>query len=88
MPSTIEVAQGTAADFIKLAMIKIDTKFKAKGLKAAMLLSVHDEIVFELPPDELAVVKEIVTETMEGIWSLKVPLKVNVAVGENWAEAH
>jgi len=80
--------QGTAADFIKLAMIKIDTKLKAKGLKAAMLLSVHDEIVFEVPPDELAIVQNIVKETMEGIWSLKVPLKVNIVVGENWAEAH
>jgi DNA polymerase-1 len=80
--------QGTAADFIKLAMIKIDRKFKAKGLKAAMLLSVHDEIVFEVPPDELAVVQNIVKDTMEGVWSLKVPLKVNVVVGENWAEAH
>jgi len=80
--------QGTAADFIKLAMIKIDTKFKANGLKTAMLLSVHDEIVFEVPPDELTIVQNIVKETMEGIWSLKVPLKVNMVVGENWAEAH
>ncbi|MFC1826084.1 DNA polymerase, partial [Thermodesulfobacteriota bacterium] len=80
--------QGTAADFIKLAMIKIDAQFKAKSLKAAMLLSVHDEIVFEVPPDELAIVQNIVKETMEGVWSLKVPLKVNVVVGDNWAEAH
>jgi len=80
--------QGTAADFIKLAMIKIDTKFKANSLKTAMLLSVHDEIVFEVPPDELTIVRNIVKETMEGIWSLKVPLKVNMVVGENWAEAH
>jgi len=80
--------QGTAADLIKLAMIKVAAVFKEKGLKAAMLLSVHDEIVFEVPPDELEVACNIVKETMEGIWDLKVPLKVNVVVGENWAEAH
>lgn len=80
--------QGTAADLIKLAMINVNAVFQAKGLKAAMLLSVHDEIVFEVPPDELEVVCSIVKETMEGIWNLKVPLKVNVGRGENWAEAH
>jgi DNA polymerase-1 len=80
--------QGTAADLIKVAMIKVDSEFTKNGLKSAMLLSVHDEIVFEVPPDELDEVKSIVKKTMEGIWDLKVPLKVNVAVGENWAEAH
>jgi DNA polymerase-1 len=53
-----------------------------------MLLSVHDEIVFEAPPDELESVKLLVKEIMEGIWELKVPLKVNLASGKNWAEAH
>jgi DNA polymerase-1 len=80
--------QGTAADLIKLAMIRVDEAFRQKGLRSAMLLSVHDEIVFEVPPDELAFVKCLVKDIMEGIWSLKVPLKVNVASGENWAEAH
>jgi len=80
--------QGTAADLIKLAMIHVDAAFGEKGLKSAMLLSVHDEIVFEVPPEELEPVKNLVKKTMEGIWDLKVPLKVNVGSGSNWAEAH
>ena len=80
--------QGTAADLIKLAMIRVDAAFRERGLNSAMLLSVHDEIVFEVPPEELASVKVLVKEIMEGIWNLKVPLKVNLALGDNWAEAH
>jgi DNA polymerase-1 len=80
--------QGTAADLIKLAMIHVDAAFGEKGLKSAMLLSVHDEIVFEVPSEELEPVKNLVKKTMEGIWDLKVPLKVNVVSGSNWAEAH
>ncbi len=80
--------QGTAADLIKLAMIRVDEAFRRDSLNSAMLLSVHDEIVFEVPSEELASVKRLVKETMEEIWNLKVPLKVNVASGENWAEAH
>jgi DNA polymerase-1 len=53
-----------------------------------MLLSVHDELVFEVPPDELEPVKELIRSIMEGVWELKVPLKVNLAWGENWAEIH
>ena len=80
--------QGSAADLIKVAMIKVDKAFKEKNMKSAMLLSVHDELIFEVPPDELNTVKKLVKEIMEGVWELKVPLKVNVACGENWAEAH
>ena len=80
--------QGSAADLIKVAMIKMDQTFKEKKLKSAMLLSVHDELIFEVPPDELNTVKKLVKKIMEGVWELKVPLKVNVACGENWAEAH
>jgi len=80
--------QGTAADLIKIAMITVDSAFREKGLKSAMLLSVHDEIVFEVPPDELDTVSNLVKEIMESVWDLKVPLKVNIAVGKNWAEAH
>ena len=80
--------QGSAADLIKVAMIKMDETFKEKKLKSAMLLSVHDELIFEVPPDELNTVKKLVKKIMEGVWELKVPLKVNVACGENWAEAH
>ena len=80
--------QGSAADLIKLAMIHIDNAFRERKLKSAMLLSVHDELVFEVPSEELDVVPPLVKEIMENIWDLKVPLKVNVAVGKNWAEAH
>ena len=80
--------QGSAADLIKVAMIKVDKAFREKKLKSAMLLSVHDELIFEVPPDELGIVKKLVKEIMEGVWDLKVPLKVNVACGENWALAH
>jgi DNA polymerase-1 len=80
--------QGTAADLIKLAMIRVDTAFSEKKLNAAMLLSVHDEIVFEVPPEELETAEKLVKEIMEGIWNLKAPLKVNITSGSNWAEAH
>jgi DNA polymerase-1 len=69
-------------------MINIDGALRDKNLRSAMLLSVHDELVFEVPPDELDTVSPLVKRTMENIWDLKVPLEVNVAVGNNWAEAH
>ncbi len=80
--------QGTAADLIKLAMIRLDRAMEAKNLKSAMLLSVHDEIILEVPPEELSVAKTLVQKEMEGVWQLKVPLKVNLDVGQNWSEAH
>lgn len=80
--------QGTAADLIKIAMVKTDAEFEKRNLKSAMILSVHDELVFEVPPEELDIVKSLVREIMEGLWDLRVPLKVNVAWGKNWSEAH
>jgi DNA polymerase-1 len=80
--------QGTAADLIKIAMIRVDAELQRRRMKTAMLLSVHDELLFEVPPGELDEARELIRSTMEGIWQLKVPLKVNVAVGSNWAEAH
>jgi DNA polymerase-1 len=80
--------QGSAADLIKLAMINIDSALRDRKLKSAMLLSVHDELVFEVPPAELDTVKPLIKKIMENVWDLKVPLAVNVAVGNNWAEAH
>jgi DNA polymerase-1 len=80
--------QGSAADLIKLAMIQIDALLARERMEAAMLLTVHDELVFEVPPAEESTLARRVTETMQGIWQLKVPLKVNVAGGANWAEAH
>ncbi|MFO7964289.1 MAG: DNA polymerase I [Desulfobacterales bacterium] len=80
--------QGTAADLIKLAMIHIHREIEKRGLQSAMLLTVHDELVFEVPSEELELAVSLVKTTMEGIWDLKVPLKVNIAQGENWAAAH
>jgi DNA polymerase-1 len=80
--------QGSAADLIKVAMIEVDGLLRRKGFRSAMLLSVHDEIVLEVPPDEIKTVTGLVEDVMEGIWDLAVPLKVNVASGSNWAEAH
>jgi DNA polymerase-1 len=80
--------QGTAADLIKLAMIQVDADFSEKGFQAAMLLTVHDELVFEVPEYELETVTTRIRDIMEGVWHLKVPLKVNIASGKNWAEAH
>ncbi|MDI6687107.1 MAG: DNA polymerase I [Desulfobacterales bacterium] len=80
--------QGTAADLIKVAMINVDFTLRDRNLKSAMLLSVHDEIVFEAPHDEIDLLQKLVKNIMEGVWDLKVPLKVNIASGINWAEAH
>ena len=80
--------QGSAADLIKVAMIRVNQALNEKRLKSAMLLTVHDELVFEVPPDELKVVTRLVKDIMEGVWKLKVPLKINIAHGNNWDEAH
>jgi DNA polymerase-1 len=78
--------QGTAADLIKIAMVRIHEAFAREGMKAKMLLQVHDELIFEVPSKELETVKECVTHIMEGVYALRVPLKVDVKVGQNWAE--
>jgi len=80
--------QGTAADLIKVAMIRTAALLKERQLETVMLLSVHDEIVFEVPDDELDTIRHLVPDIMENVWALKVPLKVNVSWGRNWAEAH
>ncbi len=79
--------QGTAADIIKLAMIAIDRLIIQQKLKTRMLLQVHDELLFEVPPEEIEVIQQIVREKMENVVKLAVPLVVNLAVGKNWAEA-
>lgn len=80
--------QGTAADLIKMAMIQMDRALRKGNLKTKMLLSVHDEIVFEVPREELETLVVLAPQVMEGVWDLKVPLKVNAAWGDNWADAH
>ncbi|MDI6890751.1 MAG: DNA polymerase I [Thermodesulfovibrionales bacterium] len=80
--------QGTAADIIKIAMINIRKRFKGRGLKAKMILQVHDELLFELPMRELGVATDIVRKEMEGVIRLSVPIRVDIGCGENWAAAH
>ncbi len=79
--------QGTASDILKKAMIEIYDKFKELGLKSKMLIQVHDELVFNVINDELETVKKIVRDIMENTYKLKVPLKVDIEVGNNWYEA-
>ncbi|QQE73520.1 DNA polymerase I [Brevibacillus composti] len=79
--------QGTAADIIKLAMIRMQEKMREKGLKSRMLLQVHDELIFEVPEDELEIMKQLVPEVMEHALELKVPLKADVNYGRSWYEA-
>ncbi|MEK7467477.1 MAG: DNA polymerase I [Planctomycetota bacterium] len=78
--------QGSAADLIKVAMIRVDRALRESGLKARMLLQVHDELVFEAPEPEVKRLLAIVVEGMEKAMDLSVPLKVDVAVGDNWGE--
>ncbi|MCF8061377.1 MAG: DNA polymerase I [Deltaproteobacteria bacterium] len=80
--------QGTAADLIKKAMIRIHRRLEEEGLEAGMILQVHDELVFELPEGELDTVRRLVCDEMEGVHELDVPLKVDMGTGRNWAEAH
>lgn len=79
--------QGTAADVIKLAMIRMQDSLQEKGLKSRMLLQVHDELVFEVPQDELEIMKKLVPEVMESALKLDVPLKADVNFGHTWYEA-
>jgi len=80
--------QGSAADIIKLAMIRICEEFYVRQLKSKMILQVHDELIFDVFPDELDIVKTIVKEKMENAYKMSVPLKVDIGTGENWLEAH
>ena len=79
--------QGTAADIIKLAMVKVYKAIKENNLKTKMIIQVHDELIFDVPKEELEKVKEIVTEIMDNVTKLNVPLAVDVNYGKNWAEA-
>lgn len=77
--------QGSAADLIKVAMIRIDQELREAGLRTRMLLQVHDELVFEAPPDEVDGAMALVRQAMEHVAELRVPLKVELAKGPNWA---
>ena len=80
--------QGSAADLIKLAMIKMDAALRKNNMASKMLLSVHDEIIFETPFEEKDSLIDLAKKVMENVHPLKVPLEVNFGSGENWAQAH
>ena len=80
--------QGSAADLIKVAMIDIDAAFTKENFRTKMTLQVHDELVFDVPDDELELVKPIIKLKMEGAIELKVPVDVEIGTGKNWLDAH
>jgi DNA polymerase I len=79
--------QGSAADIIKVAMLRVDRELRERGLNSRMLLQVHDELVFEVAPGELAALSELVRQTMGEAFDLRVPLGVSLGTGRSWAEA-
>ena len=79
------VIQGSAADIIKRAMINVFRRLKREGLKAKLLLQIHDELVFEFPPEEEARLRTLVEEEMAGAAAMTVPLKVDINMGPHWA---
>ncbi|MCQ2360213.1 MAG: DNA polymerase I [Paludibacteraceae bacterium] len=80
--------QGSAADLMKIAMIRVYNECERLGLKSKMILQVHDELNFSVFPDELETLKRVVVEAMQGVASLKVPLIADCGIGSNWVEAH
>ncbi|HYO81341.1 MAG TPA: DNA polymerase I [Bryobacteraceae bacterium] len=79
--------QGTAADLIKMAMIRIDRTFRERSMRTRLLLQVHDELVLESPPEEVEDVRRMVKSEMESVYSLRVPLVVDTGIGPNWRDA-
>ncbi len=80
--------QGTAADIIKLAMVKIDAELQRRHLRTEMILQIHDELLFDVPDEELEEVTALVREAMENVIRLNVPLAVSIGVGDDWLSAH
>ena len=80
--------QGSAADIIKVAMVRIYRRMKDEGLKSKMILQVHDELNFSVLPEEKEHMERLVLEEMQGAFALKVPLIADAGWGENWLEAH
>jgi DNA polymerase-1 len=76
--------QGTAADIMKIAMIRVDRRLRAEGFRSRLLLQVHDELLLEVPRDEVARLVPVLRETMEGALALDVPLTVDVKTGDDW----
>ena len=82
------VIQGTAAEIMKKAMLSIASRMKEEGLKSRILLQVHDELIFEVPEDEIPVMEGLVRDCMENAYSLSVPLRVEIETGRSWGEMH
>jgi DNA polymerase I len=80
--------QGTAADLIKIAMVRINESIKQNNYQSRMLLQVHDELLFEVHQEEIEAMKKLIKDTMENAMHLKVPLRVEMGTGQNWLEAH
>jgi len=80
--------QGSAADIIKLAMIAIQNRLENENWKSKMLLQVHDELVFDVPKEEINTLQEMVKKEMENAFEINVPLIVDIGIGNNWLEAH
>ena len=80
--------QGTAADIIKLAMIRVRDRLRAEGLAARLVLQVHDELIVECPEEEAQAVCRLVKEEMEAVVQLPVPLVAETSAGRSWADAH
>ena len=80
--------QGSAADIIKVAMVRIDSEIRRLGLRSRMIMQVHDELIFNVVPEELAALQELVVREMAGAYNGRVPLEVAAGTGVNWLEAH
>ena len=76
--------QGTAADILKIAMVRIQDRIDAEGLRSLMILQVHDELIFEAPQNELDYMRDLVLELMPSAMELTVPLEVELKTGYNW----
>ena len=81
------IIQGTAADIIKIAMVRCDARLREAGLATRLVLTIHDELLFEGPAEEVERATALVRREMEGAYELDPPLVVDVGVGENWLEA-
>ena len=79
--------QGTASDIVKIAMLHVDAEFKRAGLKAQLLMQVHDELLVEAPENEVKKVSEVLKHEMETAVQLDVPLVADVGIGDNWMDA-
>ena len=82
------VIQGSEADLIKRAMVDLDQALRDGDFQAAMILQVHDELVFEVPHGEVDRLRELAVDRMKGVYALRVPLDVDVGAGATWREAH